>query len=79
MNLLVKWLVTRHGRLSQRGMKKIFGARIRSREAFQNLERWFFTALQDCMVSPEVESKYKNSLAFLRHCDALWRSHSRLT
>lgn len=47
-----------------------FSARVRSEHARRNIEQWFFTALQDTLVSPEVEAKYKHSLDFLRHCAA---------
>lgn len=49
-----------------------FSARVRSELAGRNIEEWFFTMLQDALVSPEVEAKYRHSLEFLRHCARRW-------
>jgi len=56
-------------------------ARIRLRDASTDIEHWFFGVLQDCLVSPDVEAKYRNSLEFLRHCEVLraasYRNHAQ--
>lgn len=45
-----------------------FSACVRSREASANIDKWFFSILQKFPVSPEVETKYSNTIAFLHHC-----------
>lgn len=49
-----------------------FSARVHSADAMRNLEQWFFTVLHGSRVDPDVESKYRHSLEFLRHQDAQW-------
>jgi hypothetical protein len=50
-----------------------FSAKVRSKNAWHSIETWFFTALKDNLVSPDVEAKYRNSLEFLRFCEAAWQ------
>lgn len=54
-----------------------FSARVRSRDASRNLEMWFYAVLKNTLVSPGVESKYRHSLEFLRHCDESWKQRCR--
>lgn len=54
-----------------------FSARIRSSEAAKNIEKWFFSVVQDLIVSPDVEAKYRHSLDFLRHCQSRWKAACR--
>ena len=50
-----------------------YSAKVHSRDASKNIEHWFFGVLHDCLVSPEVESKYRNSLQFLRHRESFYK------
>jgi len=50
-----------------------FSARVRSRDAASDIERWFYGVIADYIVTPEVESKYRNTLQFLKLCDSEWK------
>jgi len=50
---------------------------VRSREASENMEKWFYSILQKFPVSPEVEAKYRNTVAFLHHCRKTRKSNRR--
>lgn len=50
-----------------------FSARIRSCDASVDIERWFYGIIADYIVTPDVESKYRNTLQFLKLCDSEWK------
>jgi hypothetical protein len=54
-----------------------FSARVRSREASEDIKRWFYGVIADYIVKPEVESKYRNTLHFLEVCDSEWKRRCR--
>jgi hypothetical protein len=54
-----------------------FSARIRSRDASTNIQRWFYGVIGDYLITPDVESKYRNTLQFLEICDSEWKSRCR--
>jgi hypothetical protein len=40
-------------------------------QASIDIESWQFSVLQEYSVPPEVESKYRHGISFIRHCEKL--------